>query len=136
MKTRIKHTVILSYVFFMFCFASCNNLFQKQIIEENDTQNQTAYITIGSIQNSSRNIGTLYPSGDDIKTSLLSDISLSGKWQGGTSETLVEECTDWTTFNSKFPLPIQTGSWEFTLQATYNSMSFSADCSEAISWFI
>ena len=132
MKTRIIHAVILSCVFFMFCFASCNNLFQKQINEENYTQNQTAYITIGSIQNSSRNIGTLYPSGDDIKTSLLSDISLSGKWQGGASETLVEECTDWTTFNSKFPLPIQTGSWEFTLQATYNSMSFSADCSEDI----
>ena len=134
MRRNYLKTGLFFFLLIQFIFTGCNNLIDNSSSETKSAESQYGYISIGTVTSAARGAGTLYPSGDDIKVSNLTNISLSGKWEGGASKTIVEECSTWSTFNSStnFPKAIQTGSWVFTLQATYNSKIFTANCIETI----
>lgn len=149
--------ILRSYAFLLFVltfwfFTSCSNLWKDESSENHNSEDKIAYIKIGSITKSGGNSekffskraagsGTIFPDEADIKADL-TNISLSGEWQSGSSQLLVPApgsspayCANWTAFENAIPstgLPIQTGSWTFTLQATYNGKTFSGSCPETI----
>ena len=136
-----------------FCLlTACSNLWKEESSENNKSEDKIAYIKIGSVTKADGNSekffskraagsSTIFPDEADIKADL-TNISLSGEWQSGSSQLLVPApgsspayCATWTAFENAIPstgLPIQTGSWTFTLQATYNGKTFSGSCPETI----
>ena len=133
-----------------FCLlTACSNLWKEESSENHNSEDKIAYIKIGSITKSGGNSekffskraagsGTIFPDEADIKGNL-TNISLSGEWEGVSNQLLVPAlgsspayCSTWTDFENNFPLAIQTGSWDFTLQATYNGKTFAGSCSETI----
>ena len=115
MKTRIKHTVILSYVFFMFCFASCNNLFQKPNVNK-----EYGYISLG---NTACARSSVVPQSDEELLSKLTNVNLMCVWTSPGAEPVVSYVSGdtWTEFIEQFAdpgYPLQTGTYSFTLAAT------------------
>lgn len=133
-----------------FCLlTACSNLWKDESSENHNSEDKIAYIKIGSITKSGGNSenffskraagsSTIFPDEADIKGNL-TNISLNGEWEGVSNQLLVPApgsspayCSTWTDFENNFPLAIQTGSWDFTLQATYNGKTFAGSCSETI----
>ena len=148
----LRSCAFLLFALTFWFFTSCSNLWKEESSENNKSEDKIAYIKIGSVTKADGNSekffskraagsGTIFPDEADIKADL-TNISLSGEWQSGSSQLLVPApgsspayCATWTAFENAIPstgLPIQTGSWTFTLQATYNGKTFSGSCPETI----
>ena len=130
-------------------FTACTNLWKNESSENHKSEDKIAYIKIGSITKSDGNskksfskraagTSTIFPDEADIKGNL-TNISLSGEWEDGSSQLLVPApgsspayCSTWTDFENCFPLAIQTGNWDFMLQATCDGKTFEGSCSETI----
>ena len=148
----LRSCAFLLFVLTLCLFTACSNLGKDESSENHNSEDKIAYIKIGSITKSGGNSekffskravgsGTIFPDEADIKADL-TNISLSGEWESGSSQLLVPApgsspayCATWTAFENAIPstgLPIQTGNWTFTLQATYNGKTFSGSCPETI----
>ncbi len=106
----------------MLLLASCKNLLQKTVTETENTD--IAYISISPTTALTRNI---YPSADDLDKTKLTNITLQGIWSPGeaneTTKALVDDAETWSLVPSS--IPIQTGTWNFTLTAKMNGVDFS-----------
>lgn len=148
----LRSCAFLLFALTFWFFTSCSNLWKEESSENNKSEDKIAYIKIGSVTKADGNSekffskraagsGTIFPDEADIKADL-TNISLSGEWESGSSQLLVPSpgsspayCATWTAFENAIPstgLPIQTGNWTFTLQATYNGKTFSGSCPETI----
>ena len=123
-------TKAFAVVIFAASLFSCSNLADVSLDETIETGGSKAYITLGSDSLFARDIK---PAASQLQSSNLTDITLKGKWQGGTEKTLVPSqdtgltsYSSWTDFESNFPLAIQTGNWIFTLTASLDGTTFSA----------
>ena len=106
-------------ILFTAFFVSCSNLTQSK-----EKKSDIAYITLDSVFNSARDI---FPSESNLDKNNLTDITLTGTWSPDTAysreETLVNNASVWAAVSSS--IPIQTGTWDFTLTAKLNNIDFS-----------
>ena len=121
MKALPKEIIIILFSSCLLLLASCKNLLQK-IVPENDNKD-IAYISISPTTALSRNI---YPSADDLDKTKLTNITLSGIWSPGeaseTTKILVDNVATWASVPSS--IQVQTGNWKFTLTAKLNGIDF------------
>ena len=106
-------------ILFTAFFVSCSNLTQSK-----EKKSDIAYITLDSVFSSARDI---FPSESNLDKNNLTDITLTGTWSPDTAysreETLVNNASVWAAVSSS--IPIQTGTWDFTLTAKLNNIDFS-----------
>ena len=123
MKTRtMKNTfgLITLLLAVIISASSCSNLFHNNLKLPDSDSVEYASITVNATTRGAR---TIMPTQSSCLDDL-SDIKLSGSWQGNTTEELVTG-EDWTEFSANFPKQIQTGTWNFTLEAKMGSIQFS-----------
>ena len=122
MKALNMKKIIILFSSCLLLLASCKNLLQKTVTETENTD--IAYISISPTTALSRNI---YPSADDLDKTKLTNITLQGIWSPGeaneTTKALVDDAETWSLVPSS--IPIQTGTWNFTLTAKMNGVDFS-----------
>ena len=105
--------------------ASCSNMFQtKKDNPASNSQLPGSEMGIITVKVNDGNARTILPSTNDFKVENLTNIKLEGSWQGGDTQTVIEECTNWTTFQTKATTAVQTGNWSFTLTAKLGNVTF------------
>ncbi len=124
-RTFIKHLVI---TIFSINLISCSFMQNLDITknQSNITSNETAVITLRKGSHLSRDI---YPSDADLDITNLTNITLTGIWSPDTAnsrtETLIDNAATWAAATAS-DIQIQTGIWNFTLNAIMNDVDFSA----------
>ena len=124
-RTFIKHLVI---TIFSINLISCSFMQNLDITknQSNITSNETAVITLRKGSHLSRDI---YPSDADLDITNLTNITLTGIWSPDTAnsrtETLIDNAATWAAATAS-DIQVQTGIWNFTLNAIMNDVDFSA----------
>ncbi len=122
---KSKLSIFGAAVLAVMLLASCSNMFQtKKEKSFTDSQLPDSEMGIITVKVNDGNARTILPSTDDFKVENLTNIKLEGSWQGGDTQTVIEECTNWTNFQANATTAVQTGNWIFTLTAKLGNVTF------------
>ena len=120
-----KLSLFCAAVLSLMLLASCSNMFQtKRDNPASKSQLPDSEMGIITVKVNDGNARTILPSTDDFKVENLTNIKLEGSWQGGETQTVIAECTNWTNFQANATTAVQTGNWIFTLTAKLGNVTF------------
>ena len=99
----------------LFLFSACNNLLNDNAADSSDSKSSPDYanVKIELADFSQKAARDIFPT---VEISNFKNFALSGKWEGQENDRNLASGDTWSEFTST-AIPIQTGTWDFTLQA-------------------
>ena len=137
MKRNTFKSCFFFLSFILILLTGCNNIVDTTSSQQNDTiknseanfaNGEVAYITLGNVSLLNHTAARdIFPSNNDLDKTKLTTIKLTGTWAPGTAnetnKTLVNNVETWADVPSS--IPVQTGTWNFSLNAKMNGVNFS-----------